>query len=126
MLVHPLGFSTNSRWLKRAGLDYWEGVNVEEIQDLDDYLEKTDAPIFFFSSKATQSYTEARYEPNSILIFGSETTGLPPRFFEKYEKRFFTIPMIAQARCLNLATSAGIVLFEAIRQSNRQPSSPRL
>lgn len=126
VLVHPLGFSTNSRWLKRAGLDYWEGVNVEEIQDLDAYLEKTDAPIFFFSSKAARSYTEARYEPNSILIFGSETTGLPPCYFEKYEERFFTIPMIPQARCLNLATSAGIVLFEAIRQTNGQPSFSRL
>jgi tRNA (cytidine/uridine-2'-O-)-methyltransferase len=116
ILVHPLGFSTQSRWLKRAGLDYWEGVTVEEIDDLEAYLEKTTAPFFFFSSKASKSYTTAHYTPDSLLIFGSETTGLPPHYFEKWKERFFTIPMIPQSRCLNLATSAGVVLYEAIRQ----------
>lgn len=117
VLVHPLGFSTQSRWLKRAGLDYWEGVNVEEINNLDEYLEETEAPIYFFSSKTKQSYTEASYQPNSLLIFGSETSGLPPHFFEKWKDRFYTIPMIPNVRCLNLATSAGIVLYEALRQT---------
>jgi tRNA (cytidine/uridine-2'-O-)-methyltransferase len=116
ILVHPLGFSTNSRWLKRAGLDYWEGVDVEEILNLDTYLEQTEHSFFFFSSKANQSYTKAPYDSQSLLIFGSETTGLPPRYQEKRGDRFYTIPMIPQARCLNLATSAGIVLFEALRQ----------
>jgi tRNA (cytidine/uridine-2'-O-)-methyltransferase len=121
VLVHPLGFSTQSRWLKRAGLDYWEGVDVEEIQDLDAYLEKTEAPFLFFSSKAARSYTEAPYTSDTLLIFGSETTGLPARYFEKWPDRFFTIPMLPQARCLNLATSAGIALFEGIRQTDLLP-----
>ena len=118
VLVHPLGFSTQSRHLKRAGLDYWEGVEVEEINNLDDYLQKATGPIYFFSSKATQIYTEAQYEPNALLIFGSETTGLPPQYFEKWSDCFFKIPMIPTARCLNLATSAGIVLYEALRQTH--------
>ncbi len=114
ILVRPLGFSTQSRHLKRAGLDYWEGVTVEEIDDLDDYLEKTDAPFLFFSSKADQSYRSAPYLPDSLLIFGSETSGLPAKYFEKWPEKFFTIPMIPNGRCLNLATSVGIVLFEAM------------
>lgn len=117
ILVHPLGFSTNDRWLKRAGLDYWEGVNVQEIDNLITYLEQQTAPFFFFSSKGTQIYTEAPYTQNSILIFGSETSGLPPTIWEKWSDRFFKIPMVAGARCLNLASSVSVVLYEALRQT---------
>lgn len=117
-LVHPLGFSTQSRWLKRAGLDYWEGVDVEEIDHLDTYLEQTDSPFYFFSSKGKKLYTEVQYAPDSLLIFGSETSGLPARFHEKWTDRFLTIPMIEGTRCLNLATSAAIVLYEALRQNH--------
>src|SRR5690348_12782895 len=77
LLVRPLGFSTASRWLKRAGLDYWDNVRIEEIDDLEGYLEKAEHPFFFFSSKAKASYTEASYEADSLLLFGSETAGLP-------------------------------------------------
>ncbi len=118
ILVHPLGFSTKNRWLKRAGLDYWEGVDVEEINDLEAHLDATTHPFYFFSSKGTQNYTEAQYEPNSLLIFGSETAGLPPLYWEKWKDRFFTIPMIPSARCLNLASSAAVVLYEALRQNH--------
>lgn len=89
---------------------------MEEIDDLDAYLQKS-ASFFFFSSKSDRPYTEARYEPTSLLIFGSETAGLPPRFLEHHPDRFFTIPMVAGARCLNLANSAAIVLYEALRQA---------
>jgi tRNA (cytidine/uridine-2'-O-)-methyltransferase len=117
-LVHPLGFSTNDRWLKRAGLDYWEGVDIEEIFDLETYLEKTDAPFFFFSSKAKKRYVDASFPANALLIFGSETTGLPSHYHEKWEDHFYTIPMVSGVRCLNLATSAAIVLYEALRQND--------
>ncbi|HSX11090.1 MAG TPA: tRNA (cytidine(34)-2'-O)-methyltransferase [Chlamydiales bacterium] len=116
VLVRPLGFSTQSRHLKRAGLDYWEGVDVEEIDDLDAYLE-TSRSFFFFSSKSKRLYTDANYEASSLLIFGSETAGLPPKYGEKWGDRFFTIPMAPEARCLNLANSAAIVLYEALRQT---------
>lgn len=117
ILVHPLGFSTQSRHLKRAGLDYWEGVEVEEIDDLETYLKNTSHPFFFFSSKGKKAYTEAHYDPESLLIFGSETTGLSPLFWEKYPDRFYTIPMASNTRCLNLANSAAVVLYEALRQN---------
>lgn len=116
VLVHPLGFSTQSRHLKRAGLDYWEGVEVTEIQDLELYLEQTPHPFYFFSSKATRLYTEPTYTEDSLLIFGSETEGLAPIFWEKWPQHFYRIPMKPESRCLNLASSAAVVLFEAQRQ----------
>lgn len=118
ILVRPLGFSTQSRHLKRAGLDYWEGVSVEEMDDLEAYLATTQSSFFFFSSKSTQPYTQAPYESESILIFGSETAGLPSHFWEKWSHLFYTIPMVENSRCLNLASSVAIVLYEAHRQNH--------
>ena len=116
ILVKPLGFSTNSRHMKRAGLDYWENVHLEELDDLDLFLQtKTD--FFFFSSKAAKPYTAINYPPHSLLIFGSETEGLPQSYREKWPDRFLKIPMIENHRCLNLASSAAIVLYEALRQN---------
>ena len=117
LLVRPLGFSTQSRWLKRAGLDYWSDVEVEEIDDLFSYLKQTSSPFFFFSSKANLPYTKASYASDSLLIFGSETSGLPPLFWERWPERFYTIPMTQGPRCLNLASSAAVVLYEALRQT---------
>lgn len=116
ILVGPLGFSVNDRWLKRAGLDYWEGVNVQIINDLEKYLSETSSNFYFYSSKVKKRYTDIPYKKDDLLIFGSETSGLPQAFAEKWPDRFATIPMIEDVRCLNLATSAGIVLYEALRQ----------
>jgi tRNA (cytidine/uridine-2'-O-)-methyltransferase len=116
ILVRPLGFSTSSRQLKRAGLDYWEGVNVLEIDDLAAYLENTSHPFYFFSSHAKPVYTDIAYTPNDLLIFGSETSGLPPDFREKWPDRFYTLPMIPGARCLNLANTVSVVVYEAWKQ----------
>jgi tRNA (cytidine/uridine-2'-O-)-methyltransferase len=117
-MVRPLGFSTHDRWLKRAGLDYWEGVDVTFIDDLEEYLANTLQSFYFFSSKGTNLYHHAKYDPDSQLIFGSETNGLPPIFFERWPDRFVKIPMKEGVRCLNLATSAGIAIYEAWRQQN--------
>lgn len=114
VLVRPLGFSTQNRHLKRAGLDYWDGVNVEEIDDLPSYLETK--PFYFFSSKAEKLYTEVNYPVDALLIFGSETSGLPSQFWQSWPDRFLRIPMVPTARCLNLACSVSIVLYEALRQ----------
>jgi tRNA (cytidine/uridine-2'-O-)-methyltransferase len=111
--VHPLGFSTASRHMKRAGLDYWQDVTVEEVEEI-----TLNDSFFFFSSKATQNYTEAPFREDSLLIFGSETSGLPEEFHEKWPERFYKIPMIPGARCLNLANSANIILYEALRQTH--------
>jgi tRNA (cytidine/uridine-2'-O-)-methyltransferase len=118
VLVRPLGFSTNNRWLKRAGLDYWEGVELEEIDDMASYLEKTTSPFYFFSSKSSRPYTDATYTSDTELIFGSETSGLPDLYQQRWPERFLTIPMAPNSRCLNLATSAGIALYEAMRQTH--------
>lgn len=116
ILVGPLGFSISDRWLKRAGLDYWEGVNVSLIEDLMNYLESTQSSFYFFSSKATNLYTSATYQSDDLLIFGSETHGLPEIFFEKWPEKFVKLPMVPGVRCLNLATSVGIAVYEAKRQ----------
>lgn len=118
VLVRPLGFSTHSRHLKRAGLDYWEGVALEQIDDLETYLENGNAPFFFFSSHAKKLYTEARYPPNSFLIFGSETAGLPETFWQRWDEHFYKLPMLPGARCLNLASSVAACLYEALRQNH--------
>lgn len=116
IFVRPLGFSVQDRWLKRAGLDYWENVNVSFIDDLEEYLTKCQDPFYFLSSKSDTLYTDAAYTNNAILIFGSETKGLPERFKTLWPDRFLKIPMQPNARCLNLATSVGIVLYEGLRQ----------
>ena len=118
ILVRPLGFSTKSRHLKRAGLDYWEEVQVEEIDDLGTFLQDAQKPFFFFSSKAEKKYTEASFSSDSLLIFGSEMEGLPALFWGKWPERFYKIPMQSETRCLNLASSAAIVLYEALRQTH--------
>lgn len=118
IFVSPLGFSIHDRWLKRAGLDYWEGVNVHTIDDLEKLLDETTHSFYFFSSKAKNPYTSFQYQSNDLLIFGSETAGLPEKFHTKWPDRFGKIPMIPGPRCLNLATSVGIVVYEAWRQQN--------
>lgn len=118
ILVRPLGFSVSDRWLKRAGLDYWEGVNVSLIDDLEKLLEETTNNFYFYSSKAKQRHTDVSYKSDDWLIFGSETDGLPPKYFERWPEKFCRIPMLPEARCLNLATSVGIVTYEGLRQQN--------
>lgn len=116
VLVRPLGFSLSDRWLKRAGLDYWEGVSVVVIDDLETYLEECSVPFYFFSSKAKIPYTDVQFSAENALVFGSETTGLPKEVFERWPERALTIPMLPGKRCLNLATSVGIGVYEAWRQ----------
>ncbi len=117
ILVKPLGFSTQDRWLKRAGLDYWEGVDLQLIDEEEfEQLLNHSNRFYFFSSKTTTYYTDVNYTSNDMLIFGSETSGLPNQFQEKWPDRFLTIPQLPEKRCLNLATSVGIVVFEAWKQ----------
>lgn len=117
-LVPPLGFRTEDKDLKRAGLDYWDGVDVATLEDFPAFLAKAPREsLFFFSSHAKQSHFEGTYPENSFLIFGSETKGLPDWIHKEYSDRFFCIPMIEKTRCLNLSNSVAIGLYEAIRQN---------
>ncbi len=116
ILVNPLGFSINDRWLKRAGLDYWEGVEIEVIDNLEELLLGIKNPFYFFSSHATKRYSDIQYTLDDWLIFGSETSGLPGNFLNRWPEKFVTIPMRSKARCLNLSTTVGIALYELQRQ----------
>ncbi len=119
ILVRPLGFSVTDKELKRAGLDYWDGVSVTIIDDLEDFLSKTSSPFYFFSSHATCFYSSIpQFPSDSILIFGSETTGLPPQFLKRWPERFYTLPMMPEARCLNLSNAVAVVLYKAWEQQN--------
>ena len=117
-LVRPLGFLTSSRMLKRAGIDYARKTLFEEIDNLEDYLDKKRLKPYFFSSKAKKSYTDISYPPNTALVFGSETKGLPLKYFEKWEESFVTIPMDPSCRCLNLSNACAIAGYEVRRQWN--------
>jgi len=120
LLVRPLGFSTSSRMLKRAGLDYWDEVDITYTHDLTEYLAGVDAPFFFFSSKAKRLYSETTYPKDCILIFGSESTGLPQLFWDKWPEKFLTLPMKSDSRCLNLSNTVSIIIYEAWKQQGFQ------
>lgn len=119
-LVRPLGFSTSNRRLKRAGLDHWEGVEVDFIDDLMEFLLQTKENFYFFSSKVDKNYTEIPFLPTDLLIFGSETGGLDEEFHRSFPEKFYTIPQKEKSRCLNLANAVSIVLYESLRQQNFQ------
>lgn len=115
-LLEPLGFAIDDARMERAGLDYWDDVDLW----VHPYWRAFRAAIcrercLYFSAHGTHSYLEAPYQPNSALVFGNEITGLPERIREKYPDRVFRIPMSSRVRNLNLSNSAAIVLYEAIR-----------
>ncbi|MDH4318494.1 MAG: tRNA (cytidine(34)-2'-O)-methyltransferase [Desulfobulbaceae bacterium] len=118
-LVRPLGFSTDDKHLKRAGLDYWDHVHIIYWDNFDAFLESVDERrIYFFTTKRPVPYYEATFQPGDYLIFGKETKGLPEEILALYSDRCYTIPMSNKnIRSLNLAMSAGIVLYEALRQT---------
>ncbi len=117
-LVHPLGFSTDDKYLKRAGLDYWQHVKIVHWQNLDAFLEKQEEKcLCFFTTKNTRSYTTANYKPGDFLLFGKETKGISIDILNLYHDKCYTLPMPnPNIRSLNLAMTAGVVLYEAIRQ----------
>jgi tRNA (cytidine/uridine-2'-O-)-methyltransferase len=116
-LVKPLGFSLDDRQLKRAGLDYWEDVDVKTWDSLDALITATQSGerYFFVTTKTTRPYWDVGFRPGDFLVFGRETKGLPESLLAANDSRCITIPM-AGTRSLNLATAVAIVLFEAVRQ----------
>ena len=115
-LVGPLGFSLDDRQLKRAGLDYWDEVDVREWSTLDELQQaNASARFFYLTTKAKLPYVEVTFRPRDFLVFGRETKGLPERVLSENRESCITIPMHG-TRSLNLATAVAIVLFEAMRQ----------
>lgn len=124
-LVEPLGFSLDAKQLRRAGLDYWEHLELEVVPNWPTCLERLPArQPWFFSKFATQSYTEVTYQPGDILVFGSETSGLPDEIRASYADRLLKIPMRPQVRSLNLASAAAAVTLEAVRQIDLVAGDP--
>lgn len=116
-LVRSLGFSVDDRYLKRAGLDYWHLVDIHYYDSVEEVLAAyPDAPRFLLTTHAHRSYTRVEYTKDSLLIFGKESAGLPEAFRMAHEDECIRIPMVPEARSLNLANSVSIVLYEALRQ----------
>lgn len=116
-LVHPLGFSTSDKALRRAGLDYWSEVEVSHHRSFGEAVASTgDGPLILFSARAEKSYLEAPYAPGARLVFGPETKGLPAEILEAHPGCAYRIPIWGKVRSLNLSTAAGIAVYEAYRQ----------
>ena len=116
-LVGPLGFSLDEKALRRAGMDYWQLCDVRQWASFDELRsEAPEARFYFFTTKTDRCYWEAEFTDGDYLVFGRETRGLPESLLAENPANCLTIPMDPAARSLNLATAAGIVLYEALRQ----------
>jgi tRNA (cytidine/uridine-2'-O-)-methyltransferase len=119
-LVGTLGFSTDDRQLKRAGLDYWSEVEIHYWQDLEELRRAhPGARMVYTSAKGGTPHTSFSYRPGDMLVFGRETRGLPEDLLAANRESTVRIPILGRVRSLNLSTAAGIVLYEALRQSGR-------
>ena len=121
-LVGNLGFDMEDKYLKRAGLDYWDHIKWEYFPSIDEYcLSAFQNKFHLLTTKSKNIYTDRVFTKNDIIIFGSETAGISENILNEYPENACTIPMINKnIRSLNLATSVGIVLYEAIRQINEK------
>lgn len=116
-LVGKLGFEITESRVKRAGLDYWDKLHIERVDDIEELTDRFGADKFFyFSSKATRSYSDVSYPSDAFLVFGKETKGLPPELIAANPTRAVRIPMRPLLRCLNLSNSVAIAAYEALRQ----------
>ena len=116
-LIRPLGFDISEKAVKRAGLDYWNLVEVIDYENLDDFFHRNEVKqMWCLSTKAPRSYTEAAYTDGCYLFFGKETNGLPEDFLEAHRESCVRIPMRSEARSLNLSNAVAITVFEALRQ----------
>ena len=122
-LVHPLAFSISDKYVKRAGLDYWDKLEIEEHNSFEDFLKKyppEENNMFFLTTKGQKCYTDVNYSnmDEIFLLFGKETKGLPESILLKYIDKAIRIPMRETLRSLNLSNSVAIVVYEVLRQKN--------
>ena len=123
--MRPLGFSLEDKYVKRAGLDYWDKLEIEEHDSFEKFLKKyvpEEHHMFFVTTKGKQVYSDGLYEnlEEVFVVFGKETKGLPEDVLKKYLNKTIRIPMKPQLRSLNLSNSAAIVIYEVLRQSKFQ------
>ncbi len=117
-LVKPMGFNIDDKNLKRAGLDYWHLLDIRYYDNLADFFDKNTGEFFYFSTKAVKTYAEITYPEKCYLVFGKETAGLPEELLSKNKEKTVRIPMINDARSLNLSNSVAIGVYEVLRQWN--------
>ena len=116
-LIRPLGFDISETAVRRAGLDYWNLVNVRDYENLEDFFSKNDVrQMWCLSTKAPRCYTEAQFSDNCYLFFGKETKGLPEAFLDEHYDSCVRIPMLPDTRSLNLSNAVAITVYEALRQ----------
>lgn len=117
-LIEPLGFKINEKARKRAGLDYWDMLDVIVYCNFEDFLERNPgAKIYMATTKAQKVYTDAAYEPDCYLMFGKESAGIPEELLLEYRENCVRIPMWGDIRSLNLSNAVSVVLYEALRQN---------
>lgn len=116
-IIRPTGFEISDRTLKRAGLDYWDKLDVTYYDSFDEFMSAHNcAPMFFFSSHAARSYADVEYPKEVFLVFGRESVGLPRELVEENMDHALRIPMLPTLRCLNLSNSVAIAVYEVLRQ----------
>ncbi len=118
-LIKPLGFQINEKALKRAGLDYWDKLDVRVYDNYEDFLKKNPgAVIYMATTKGRHVYSEVSYEPDCYIMFGKESAGIPEEILVEHPDRAIRIPMLSEIRSLNLSNSVAVVLYEALRQNH--------
>lgn len=115
-LVKPYGFTITDRALKRAGLDYWDKLEIYEYNSLDEFFEKTNGEYYYFTTKGKNVYSEVEYMDNVYILFGREDKGLPERLLYENKKYCVRIPMRSDLRSLNLSNAVAIATYEILRQ----------
>lgn len=115
-LVGPMGFKVDDAKLKRAGLDYWHLLDINFYSDLAEFFEKNQGEFYYFSTKAKNKYCDVSYPDNCYIVFGKETAGLPEELLYANAERCVRLPMVSEARSLNLSNSVAIGVYEVLRQ----------
>jgi tRNA (cytidine/uridine-2'-O-)-methyltransferase len=118
-LIKPIGFDIDEKAVRRAGLDYWDKIDLHVWESIDDFMDAHPLRerFFFATTKTDRPYFEMEFQEGDYLFFGSETAGIPSGILEVYPNQTMTIPMTKEGRSLNLAISSGIILYEAIKQN---------
>ena len=117
-LVGPLGFKIDDKKLKRAGLDYWDLLDITYYESLEEFFEKNSGPFYYFSTKAPHIHSDIEFPDGCYIVFGKETKGLPEKLLHDNPDTCVRIPMISDARSLNLSNSVAIGVYEVLRQWN--------
>ncbi|MEE1243721.1 tRNA (cytidine(34)-2'-O)-methyltransferase [Frisingicoccus sp.] len=120
-LIEPLGFQINEKQLRRAGMDYWNDLDVTVYVDFEDFLAKNpecQGKLYMATTKAKHVYTDVAFEEDAYIMFGKESAGIPEEILVEHEENCVRIPMLENIRSLNLSNSVAVVLYEALRQQN--------